>query len=218
MIGSYLVPASKKRVEYMVSNSRFISTAAPADSVETAKEFINAIKSEFSDATHNVPAYVIGHGASVIAHCSDDGEPSGTAGRPTLSVLQGSGIGDIVVVITRYFGGTKLGKGGLVRAYGDGVRFVLEKLPLAEKKHTHTVLISIPYNWIERIRRMVPSYDGQIMNEDFAVDVTITARFPSEKIQEFGEALKQSSQGNLQIIIVETGIALIPIQSKGDKS
>lgn len=215
---SYLVPASRTRIEYMVSNSRFISTAAPADNVEAAKEFINTIKSEYSDATHNVPAFVIGHGASVVAHCSDDGEPAGTAGRPALSVLQGSGIGDIVIVVTRYFGGTKLGKGGLVRAYGDGVRFVLRELPLAEKKHTHTVLISIPYNWIERIRRMIPAYDGQIMNEDFAVEVTVTARFPSEKMEEFREALKESSHGNVQIVIVETGIALIPIKTNGEKS
>jgi uncharacterized YigZ family protein len=216
LMSSHLVPARRTRLEYIVANSRFISTAAPAASVEIAKEFIQNVKHEFSDATHNVPAYVIGHDASLIAHCSDDGEPSGTAGRPALSVLQGSGIGDIAVVITRYFGGTKLGKGGLVQAYSDGVRFVLEELPLAEKKHTHTILISLPYNWIERIRCLVPAYDGQIMNEDFALEVTVTARLPSEKFLEFQEALKQASHGSLQTMIVESGIAYIPIQTNGD--
>jgi uncharacterized YigZ family protein len=126
----YPIPAQQTRTEIDVLNSRFIATIAPAFSVEQARLFIAGIKVEFSDATHNVPAYVIGHGSSVIAHCHDDGEPSGTAGRPALAVLSGSGLGDAVVVVTRYFGGTKLGTGGLVRAYRDAVRAVLEVVPL----------------------------------------------------------------------------------------
>ena len=94
---------------------------------------LQELKLEFRDASHNVPAFVIGHGQSIITHCNDDGEPSGTAGRPALAVLQGSGLGDAVVVVTRYFGGTKLGKGGLVRSYGDAVRSVLKLTPLAQK-------------------------------------------------------------------------------------
>ncbi|UCC52815.1 MAG: YigZ family protein, partial [Anaerolineaceae bacterium] len=121
----YPIPAAERRTEIRVSNSRFIVTAAPAFTVEEAKAFIKRIKAEFKDASVNVPAYVIGYGPSVTAHCNDDGEPSGTAGRPMLAVLQGSGLGDIVAVVTRYFGGTKLGTGGLVRAYGDAVKEVL---------------------------------------------------------------------------------------------
>ena len=103
------------------------------------------IKQEFADASHNVPAFVVGYGNAVTAHCNDDGEPSGTAGRPMLAVLQGSGLGDAAVVVTRYFGGTKLGTGGLVRAYGDAVRAVLEIAPRAEKVPTHTVMFGLPY-------------------------------------------------------------------------
>jgi uncharacterized YigZ family protein len=129
----YPIPARAARVEIGVVNSRFIASAGPAFSVEEAREFIARVKAEFPDASHHVPVYLVGYGASVTAHCSDAGEPSGTAGRPALAVLQGSGLGDVVVVVTRYFGGTKLGTGGLVRAYSDAVRSVLEVLPRAER-------------------------------------------------------------------------------------
>ena len=141
-----LIPAREARVEIRVVNSRFIATAAPVFTVDEAKDFVSRVRHEFADATHNVPAYIVGHGASVVAHCSDDGEPAGTAGRPALAVLRGSGLGDVAVVVTRYFGGTKLGTGGLVRAYGDAVRAVLDVLPRAAKVPTHTVSIVAPYS------------------------------------------------------------------------
>jgi uncharacterized YigZ family protein len=141
----YPIPSSEVRVEIKVANSRFIATLAPAFSVDEARAFINRIKEEFSDASHNVPVFLIGHGDSVTAHCSDAGEPSGTAGRPALAVLQGSGLGDVVVVITRYFGGTKLGTGGLVRAYSDSVRAVLEKVERSARVMTDTVMVAFPY-------------------------------------------------------------------------
>jgi putative IMPACT (imprinted ancient) family translation regulator len=99
-----LIPANEVRSEIIVLKSRFIATLTPVFTLEEAKSFIARIKGEYSNATHNVPAYLIGHGNSVIAHCSDDGEPSGTAGKPVLSVLIGSGLGDVAVVVTRYFG------------------------------------------------------------------------------------------------------------------
>jgi uncharacterized YigZ family protein len=124
-----IVPGGEARVEQRAGNSRFIATAGPAFTVDEARTFIARIRAEFADATHNVPAYVIGHGQTTVAHCHDDGEPAGTAGRPILAVLQGSGLGDGVVVVTRYFGGTKLGTGGLVRAYGDAAKAALAALP-----------------------------------------------------------------------------------------
>ena len=144
----YPVPAEIIRNETIVVNSRFIASLGPVFNVEEAKEFIANIRAEFADASHNVPAYLVGFGSSVTAHCSDDGEPSGTAGRPALSVLQGSGLGDAVVVVTRYFGGTKLGTGGLVRAYSDAVKAVLAVTPHAEKVPTHIVMIVIPYSYL----------------------------------------------------------------------
>jgi uncharacterized YigZ family protein len=205
----YRIPAKQARVEIVVVNSRFIATIAPVFSVEVARAFIARVREEFSDASHNVPAFVVGHGASVIAHCSDDGEPSGTAGRPALAVLRGSGLGDAAVVVTRYFGGTKLGTGGLVRAYSDAVREVLAILPLAEKVPTHTVMMAVPYSLFERVRLLVPAHHGVVLDEAFAADVTVTARFPIEHLPAFRDALQELSAGTLEPLIVETNEATI---------
>ncbi len=208
-----LIPAKRTRVEFRVANSRFIATAAPAFTVDEARTFIDEIKHEFADATHNVSAYVIGHGASVVAHCTDDGEPSGTAGRPALAVLQGSGLGDVVVVVTRYFGGTKLGTGGLVRAYGDGVREVLNALPRAAKVAVHTVRIVAPYNFFEALRLLIKAYHGIILDEAFAADVTVTARLMVEQFPAFQAALQERSGGKIEAEIVQTDeTAILPIQ------
>ena len=203
------VPAQETRTEIRVVNSRFITTLAPVFSVEEAKTFIGRIKSEFPDATHNVPAYLIGHGASVIAHCNDDGEPSGTAGRPMLAVLRGSGLGDVAVVVTRYFGGTKLGTGGLVRAYSDAVREVLAITPRAVKVPTHTVMIAAPYPLFERLRLAIAAHRGVILDQDFAADVTITAQCPVEQFPHFQNAVRDLSSGAIEAEIVESNEATI---------
>ena len=208
----YLIPAEETRSEIRVSNSRFIATIAPVFNVKQAKAFIARIKKEFSDASHNVPAFVIGHGASVTAHSSDDGEPSGTAGRPALAVLQGSGLGDAAVVVTRYFGGAKLGTGGLVRAYGDAVRAVLKITPRAEKVSTHIVMIAMPYNYYERVKRLVQSHHGIIRDEDFAADVTLGCEFAAEGYPAFQAALKELSRGMLQAKIIGSNEAAIVLK------
>lgn len=200
----YPIPAAETRTEIEVKNSRFIATAAPVFSVDEAKEFIKRVKQEFSDASHNVPAFVVGFGPAVTAHCNDDGEPSGTAGRPALAVLQGSGLGDVAVVVTRYFGGTKLGTGGLVRAYGDAVKAVLAELPRAEKVPTHTVLLALPYNLFERVKLLVEGWNGRILDETFAADITLTIQFVVDKFPGFQEALTELSHGSLGAEIVET--------------
>ena len=200
----YPIPAAETRIEVRVKNSRFLSTVAPVFSVEEAKEFVARIKEEFADATHNVPAYVVGHGPAVTAHCNDDGEPAGTAGRPVLAVLQGSGLGDAAIVVTRYFGGTKLGTGGLVRAYGDAARAVLEAAPRAEKVPTHTVLFAVPYPIFEQVRLQVGAHKGQILEETFAADVTLAVRFAVEMLAPFQAALSELSNGSVRAEIVET--------------
>ena len=207
-----LIPAHEHRAEITVVNSRFITTIAPAFSVEEARALIACVKTEFADATHNVPAFIIGHGQSIIEHCHDDGEPSGTAGRPALAVLRGSGLGDVAAVVTRYFGGTKLGKGGLVRAYGGAVRAGLAFLPLAEKIAAQTLMISLPYNWFEQIRRLIENHDGQLLDEDFAGDVTISARFRETDVSGFQTALTQLTHGSIQgEIIASEADTIFPI-------
>lgn len=208
----YPVPAAEIRREILVVNSRFIATLAPVFSVEDARAFIARMKSEFADATHNVPAYLVGRGETEIAHCSDAGEPSGTAGRPMLAVLRGSGLGDAAVVVTRYFGGTLLGTGGLVRAYSDAVRAVVEAVPRAVRVQTHTVMAVYPYNLVERARLLVAAHKGQVLDEDFAADVTLTARFLVEQFEPFQAALREWSNGRVSAEIIETGDMLMPLE------
>ncbi|MBN1979508.1 MAG: YigZ family protein [Anaerolineae bacterium] len=209
---SYPIPAKETRVEMMVGNSRFIATAAPAFTVEEAKAFVARVKAEFADATHNVPAYLVGHGATVTAHCGDDGEPSGTAGRPALAVLQGSGLGDVAAVVTRYFGGTKLGTGGLVRAYGDAMREVLAVLPRATKVPTHVVQVVTPYGGFERLRRLVAAHGGEILDEGFQAEVTVRARFAVDRFLAFEKALQEAFNGTLSAeIVVRDEIAIVPV-------
>lgn len=212
----YPIPAHQVRSEIIVVNSRFIATLAPVFSVDEAKAFIARIRAEFADASHNVPAYIVGHGASLITHCSDDGEPSGTAGRPALAVLSGSGLGDAAVVVTRYFGGTKLGTGGLVRAYSDAVRQALAILPRAERIPVHMIMLAAPYNWFERLRLLIAAHQGELLEKDFAADVTLTARFPVERFPAFQDALGQASHGSLAAEIVSTETAIIPLTAASD--
>ena len=180
--------------------------------MDEAKAFVSRIKDEFPDASHNVSVYLVGHGQTVVAHCTDDGEPSGTAGRPALAVLRGSGLGDVAVVVTRYFGGTKLGTGGLVRAYGDAVREVLAVLPRAQRVPTYTILLDAPYNAYERLCLLVEAHGGEVQDQDFGAQVTIQARFPQDRYPAFETALQEASNGRLEALIVEQGEAIVPIE------
>jgi len=176
----YLIPASETRAEIIVKNSRFIATIKPVFSVDQAKEFIAQIKIKYSDASHNVPAFVVGHGASVITHCNDDGEPSGTAGRPTLAVLQGSGLGDAGVVVTRYFGGTKLGTGGLVRAYSDAVNLVIDGSEVLEYKKELYLEIEIEYANVRLIEYECNTFNIKIIEKIF--DSRIVYKIKSDEL------------------------------------
>ena len=204
-----LIPAAETRVETRAGNSRFITTIGPVFSVEEAKALIGRVRAEFADASHNVPAYVIGHGQTTIAHCHDDGAPSGTAGRPALAVLQGSGLGDLALVITRYFGGTKLGTGGLVRAYGDAARAALAAVPRAEKVATVTAMAEVTYPLLERASLLIEAHGGVTMEETFAAEITLTARFRREQYPAFADALRELSHGATEAVVVETNEATI---------
>lgn len=198
------IPAHAIENEIRVLNSKFITNIKPVFSVEEARAFIKEIKTKYKDASHNVPLFIIGHGASITEHCSDDGEPEGTAGRPALAVLKGSGLGDVVAVVTRFFGGTKLGTGGLVRAYGDSIRQALLKLPRAEKIATSTLGLNIPYAGYERVKLMIQKYEGNIMEEDFGGDVGLILQFRETQAPEFILAIRNFSRGEIQPIELES--------------
>lgn len=200
MSNGYLIPAQTHQVTTQVSNSRFITTIGRVDSVDEAKAFLAAVRAEMPDANHHVYAYRVGFGNSVTEGMSDDGEPSGTSGPPVLAVLRGSGIGDVIVVVTRYFGGTKLGTGGLVRAYGDGARAGLETLPTERKIEKATLGIELPYHYFEQVKRLIAQHDGVIDEETFTGDVMVLATFPADVIEGFSTALTELTNGGVEAV------------------
>jgi uncharacterized YigZ family protein len=208
-----LVPSLRFSTETRVSNSRFIATISPAFSVEEAKAFIRDIDKIYGDATHNVPVYQIGSGSSIIAHSSDNGEPSGTAGRPALSVLSGSGLSDTVMVITRYFGGTKLGTGGLVKAYSESARSVIQAVPKAKKITVHQCQISCPYHLYEQILRILRKSGCKIDQEDFTEEVLIHFLVPTNIYEILESQITNFSKGQIPIQInAANQTAIIPIR------
>lgn len=177
--------------------------------------FIARIKKEFADASHHVPAYIIGGGNTVTEYSSDDGEPSGTAGRPALAVLRGSGLGDVAVVVTRYFGGTLLGTGGLVKAYTESVQSVVNEVRRGRRIPVHTVMLVIPYQLLERIRLMVARNQGEVLEEDFAADITMTLQFPVESFDLFQNELREISAGRMKAEIIESTEKIMAVGEKG---
>ena len=207
----YYVPASFLSLESKVVNSKFIAAISPAFSVKEAKLFINNMNQKYSDATHNVPAYIIGHGSSLISHSSDNGEPSGTAGRPALSVLKGSGLGDTVLVISRYFGGTKLGTGGLVKAYGDSARKIVAAVPKAKKILVHIASLECPYPLYEQIKRTIRKFQGEIKSEDFTDKVSLIFSIPVKSYEILLNSIIELSSGQTRPdIIKKDRVSLVP--------
>jgi len=198
----YRIPANEIESEIVILKSRFIASIAPTFSVDDAKSYIKGIKFRYPDATHHVPAYIIGHPPSTIAHSSDDGEPSGTAGRPALAVLQGSGLGDIVAVVTRYYGGTNLGTGGLVRAYSTAIKEALAILPLAQKISTTTVELILDYKWYDPLLVLISKFNGEIQEKEFSGNIKISIKFSDEQWKEFDLALNQFSNALIKPIIL----------------
>ncbi|MBZ0292303.1 MAG: YigZ family protein [Anaerolineae bacterium] len=196
----YLIPATKQRTEITVVNSRFITTVGRVENTDEAKQFLGDVRVEMPDASHHVYAYRVGYGNSVIESMSDDGEPSGTAGPPVMAVLRGTEIGDVIVVVTRYFGGTKLGTGGLVRAYSEAARDALAQLPVEEKIEKRLLGIDTPYTYYEQIKRLIDQYHGVINEESFTSEVALIAEFPVDDIQPFSDALRELTAGQLEPI------------------
>ncbi|MDC0336530.1 YigZ family protein [Pseudodesulfovibrio sp.] len=197
----YPIPAATHRVEESIKRSRFIASAAHAPDAESAKAFIAAMKAEFPDATHNCWAYVAGPpGDTAQVGMSDDGEPHGTAGKPMLNTLLHADIGEIVVVATRYFGGTKLGTGGLVRAYTSMVNAVLEALPTKEKVELSAVTVTIPYPSVTLFKRMLSDFEAEALEETFTDEAAFVVVMPVERMEGFTAQLAELTDGRGKIV------------------
>lgn len=196
----YRVPARLHRVEQELQRSRFITTVAPAPTVDEARAFIARVREEFPDANHNCWAYVVGPpGSTGMVGMSDDGEPHGTAGRPMLTALLHGDVGDVAVVVTRYFGGTLLGKGGLVRAYTGCVQQGLEQLPTTERVPKVRLAIEIEYASVDRVRRMLAGHEAELLGETYATTVGYQLALPVTRVEAFKVALLDETHGQALI-------------------
>jgi uncharacterized YigZ family protein len=175
----YRIPAEPYRTEETIKRSRFIATVAHASTEEGAKAFISSVRDEFPDATHNCWAYVAGPpGDTARVGMSDDGEPHGTAGRPILTVLLHSEVGEVVAVVTRYYGGIKLGTGGLVRAYSGSVKHALAGLSTQEKRDVITLTVTFDYSKIAAVKQMIESFDSRLIEEHYGAEVSFKIELP----------------------------------------
>ena len=196
----YPIPAGRARCEETIHRSRFITSIAPSATADEARAFIADIRAEFAGATHNCYAFAPGPpGSTAQAGMSDDGEPAGTAGRPMLAVLMGSGIGDVAAVVTRYYGGIKLGTGGLVRAYAGGVKNGLAALEVVEKVNRIDLVASGPYHWIVPVARLLPEFEALVDDQAYAVDVTWRISVPEERLAALATALIDLSHGEIEV-------------------
>ncbi|QDE89757.1 YigZ family protein [Myxococcus xanthus] len=196
----YPIPAGLHRVEQDIQKSRFITTAAHAPTVEEAKAFIARVREEFADATHNCWAFVVGPpGSTAQVGMSDDGEPHGTAGRPMLTALLHGGVGDVAMVVTRYFGGTLLGKGGLVRAYTAGVQQALESLPITERVRKTRLAVEVEYTHVDGLRRLLPSYEVQVLAEEYSATVGYRLELPVTQVEALRTALNDLTLGQVLV-------------------
>ena len=199
----HLIPAETARSEITIRKSRFVTTVSLAQTVNQAREAIAASRARFPKADHHVYAFRVGFAQSVTEGMSDDGEPSGTAGRPTLAVVRGSGIGDIALVTARFFGGTKLGKGGLVRAYTEAAQLAFSQLKSELKVERQVVGMEMPYSFYKTAKRLIKAHSGVIEEESFAARVTVIARFALPEVEEFCAQVVDRSSGHVRPVILD---------------
>lgn len=186
------------RGEITEKKSRFIATTFPIETEEEALSHIESTKKKYWDARHNCYAYVLGD-SQQLQRCSDDGEPSGTAGRPMLDVLLGEDVHNILVVVTRYFGGTLLGTGGLVRAYTQAVHAGLEASRIVEKEYGIPLVLTTDYNGIGKIQYQLGQKQIPVLDSVFEEKVTVKAVVAFEKKEGIIKDLTQATNGKIQI-------------------
>lgn len=181
--GRYPIPARVHRAEEVIERSRFVTTVAHAPDAEAAHAFVERVRDDFPDATHHCWAFVAGPpGSTTHIGMSDDGEPHGTAGRPMLTALLHSGVGEIVAVSTRYYGGVKLGTGGLSRAYSGGVVLALEGMPREEKVDRRPVRLTVGYPDVDAIQRLVAAQEWVLVDETFGQEVRLELLIPASEV------------------------------------
>ncbi|HDM8071212.1 YigZ family protein [Vibrio harveyi] len=190
----YLIPAQPAQFEEEIKKSVFITYLAHTPSVEAAKAFVEQIKTKHADARHNCWGFVAGRPEdSMKWGFSDDGEPSGTAGKPILAQLSGSGVGEITAVVTRYSGGIKLGTGGLVKAYGGGVQQALKLLQTIEKKITTKLRLELDYGFMPIVQSLMPQFGAVEVDAEYSDQVVLVVEIELREVSAFTQAIINKS-------------------------
>ena len=205
----YIIPTRDAVEEFVERRSRFIGHIWVTPTEEEAVARIKEMREKHYDASHNVYAYIIHHGPTRF---SDDGEPGGTAGMPTLQVLQREGLEDVCCVVTRYFGGILLGAGGLVRAYAHGAKLAVDAAGKSVKRVWDVLYLPIPYSWYERIRLEVKAFGGIIRDTQFGADVELEVLTPQSQTQDFLARIIDLSGGTLEGLIAAQEYRAFPLE------
>ena len=208
IIDNYTILLEGAEAEIVEKKSRFIATIVPVNSEEEAVAFIEKMKKKYYDARHNCSAFIIGSRGELL-RSSDDGEPQGTAGKPMLEVLSGSGIKNIAVVVTRYFGGTLLGTGGLVRAYSSAVKEALALCKTAENHYGVTFEIQTDYNGVGKIQYLLAKRNVETLQSDYGVDVKMTVRVPVEEYDVLVNEITEATNARACITEIERAYYLM---------
>lgn len=198
-MSEYIIPAGYGEAEYIDKKSRFIGQVQHAESVSEAMAFVEAVRRKHADATHNVWAYVLADGQM---RWSDDGEPGGTSGQPTLNVFRSANVCDVVCVVTRYFGGILLGSGGLVRAYSKAASMAMEAAGRARMAEWQSVAVECSYAHYERLRRLLEGEGAQDMAGDFAEFVTVTCLLPAGVPEQIGGRITDMTAGGARMSVL----------------
>ena len=196
----YKTVYSRGTAEIVEKKSRFIASVSPVTTEEEAIEFVNSIKAQYRDARHNVYAYVVKE--NNICRFTDDGEPSGTAGAPVLDVLLKEGITDAAIVVTRYFGGTLLGTGGLVRAYGKAAKDGVLDAKICEKIYCHELSLRVPYDLHGKIKYIVDNGDYIEGQTEYGADVEMTVFVKFDLLDKFLKEVNDATNAAIKPEIV----------------
>ena len=194
------VPAAPASAELIIKGSRFLSEVFIIQNQAEVRTIIKEQKNKYSDATHVCHAFISGKNAEVMG-MSDDGEPGGTAGRPMLDVLKGRPVTNILVTVTRWFGGTLLGTGGLVHAYGDSVKQVLDKLELVELIDKSSFSFKCDYAQYQVLKKLMQNYKLYDVTEDFGSVITVSGQIAVSLADDFKERVFDSTNGQVQLFV-----------------
>ena len=194
------VPAAPASAELIIKGSRFLSEVFIIQNQAEVRTIIKEQKNKYSDATHVCHAFISGKNAEVMG-MSDDGEPGGTAGRPMLDVLKGRSVTNILVTVTRWFGGTLLGTGGLVHAYGDSVKQVLDKLELVELIDKSSFSFKCDYAQYQVLKKLMQNYKLYDVTEDFGSVITVSGQIAVKLADDFKERIFDSTNGQVQLFV-----------------